>query len=348
MRIRGIGRFRRIAQPYTNRFLPGAIILAYHRVADLASDPQLLCVTPEHFAEHLEVLREKGYPIRLQELGLSLRDRKKLPRGTAVTFDDGYADNLINAKPILERYDVPATVFVTAGYVDQQRDFWWDELESLLLHRDPLPKTLRLQIDGRVHEWDLSLPENCNGTTHGQQRRWNISERSDPTARHSAYRSLHKLLRPLAENDQRRALDELRAWAGLGDFGQSKHTALSRAQIIELAEGGLIEVGSHSMTHPTFSALSVPAQRAEVESSKSRLEEILARPVTSFAYPFGSKLDYTKDTADAVERAGYVCACANFPAVVTSASDRFQLPRFLVRDWDGEEFGRRLGAWLGG
>src|SRR4029077_8826074 len=155
MRIRGIGRLRRLTQPYTNLFLPGAIILLYHRVADPPSDPQLLCVTPKHFAEHLEVLRKQGYPTCLQELGCSLRDRKKLPRGVAVTFDDGYVDNLINAKRILQRYDVPATVFVTTGYVDQQRDFWWDELEKLLLHVDRVPENLRLHIDGRLYEWDL-------------------------------------------------------------------------------------------------------------------------------------------------------------------------------------------------
>jgi peptidoglycan/xylan/chitin deacetylase (PgdA/CDA1 family) len=348
MRIRGVGRLRRLAQPYTNLFLPGAIILAYHRVADLPSDPQLLCVTPKHFAEHLEVLRKRGYPTRLQELGCSLRDRKKLPRGVAVTFDDGYADNLINAKPVLERYEVPATVFVTTGYVDQQRDFWWDELERLLLHVDPLPENLCLHIDGRLYEWNLRLPANTDGTAHEHHGRWNISESHDPSPRHSAYRALHRLLRPLLDTDQRRVLDELRVWTGAANLGQTERAALSRAQIIELAEGGHIEVGSHSVTHPVFSALSAPAQSVEVERSKGALEEILGRPVTSFAYPFGSKADYTEVTASAVERAGYLCACANFPAVVQPASDRFQLPRFLVRDWDGDEFSRRLGAWLSG
>ena len=346
MRMRGLGTLRRLAQPYTNLFLPGPIILLYHRVAHVPSDPQLLCVTPEHFAEQLEVLRKQGYPIRLQELGCGLRDRKKLPRGVAVTFDDGYEDNLTNAKPLLERHDVPATVFVTTGYVNQQRGFWWDELEMLLLHRDPLPKTLRLHIDGMIHDWDLTLSADCNRTAHAQHSRWNISESHDPSPRHALYRALHKLLRPLLEDDQRRVLDRLRVWAGIDELVQTQYGALSRAQILDLAKGGLIEVGCHSVTHPIFSVLSAPAQREEVERSKADLEEIIGLPVTSFAYPFGSKSDYTDDTASEVERAGFLCACANFPAIVTPASDRYQLPRFLVRDWDGDEFSRRLGAWL--
>jgi peptidoglycan/xylan/chitin deacetylase (PgdA/CDA1 family) len=347
MKLRGVGRFRRLAQPYTNLFFPGAIILLYHRVADLASDPQLLSVTPKHFAEHMEVLRREGYPIRLQELSDALRNRSKIPRGAAVTFDDGYTDNLIHAKPILERYDVPATVFVTTGYLDQRRDFWWDELENILLGEHLLPNRLYLEIQGRRYKWDLSLPHSGNGTAHRDHSGWNISERHDPSPRHSAYRALHKLLRPLAETDQRRLLDELHAWAGTERKG-SNNAMLSVRQTIELAEGGLTEVGSHSVTHPTFAALTVAAQSAEIERSKSALEEILGRPVTSFAYPFGSKSDYTEDTAQAVQRAGYLCACANFPEITTRATDRFQLPRFLVRNWDGDEFRARLAGWLGG
>ena len=67
-----------------------------------------------------------------------------------VTFDDGYADNLWNAKPLLERYDVPAAVFVTTGYAGQDREFWWDELETLLLERaGRCRKRCTLNINGR-------------------------------------------------------------------------------------------------------------------------------------------------------------------------------------------------------
>ena len=113
-----------------------------------------------------------------------------------------------------------------------------------------------------------------------------------------------------------------------------------------MADDGLIEVGAHTVTHPVLSALPIEAQNAEVQQSKSDLEEVLGRPVTSFAYPFGSAADYTEETIAAARRAGFLRACSNFPGVVGPDTDRFQLPRFLVRDWDGDEFDRRLRDWL--
>ncbi len=102
MRTRRINRLRRVARWLRNRFAQGTVILLYHRVAELPSDPQLLCVTPQHFAEHLEILRKHANPMSLQQLVKTLQAGKLPRRGVLVTFDDGYVDNLNNAKPLLK------------------------------------------------------------------------------------------------------------------------------------------------------------------------------------------------------------------------------------------------------
>lgn len=109
----------------------GAVaILLYHRVADLASDPQRLAVTPAHFEEHLRVIGDTCTPVALADVPSMLRAPRRLPeRAVAVTFDDGYRDNLHAAKPLLERHGVPATVFVASGYVGSGKPFWWDALD---------------------------------------------------------------------------------------------------------------------------------------------------------------------------------------------------------------------------
>src|SRR5262249_37482648 len=107
----GLATLRQAVRRFRDRFKPAPLILLYHRVADLPSDPQLLSVTPEHFKEHLEILRNNARPMALGEMVRALRDNKLPRRAVAVTFDDGYADNLLNGKPLLHQYDVPATVY---------------------------------------------------------------------------------------------------------------------------------------------------------------------------------------------------------------------------------------------
>lgn len=112
--------------------VPGdAVVLMYHSISHRSPDPWRLHVPPQVFAEHLRVIRERYRPVTLLELGDGLAARRLRPRSVAVTFDDGYLDNLEAAVPLLESLGVPATVFVTTGYVGAARDFWWEELTEV-------------------------------------------------------------------------------------------------------------------------------------------------------------------------------------------------------------------------
>jgi peptidoglycan/xylan/chitin deacetylase (PgdA/CDA1 family) len=129
MKIPGIRRLRRVVQKVQNRLAPGGLILLYHRVAEMGSDPWALCVSPCHFAEHLEVLQKLGCTVRLQQLNQTLQSGKRPERQVAITFDDGYADNLHLGKPLLESYEIPATIFLATGYMVQEREFWWGRIK---------------------------------------------------------------------------------------------------------------------------------------------------------------------------------------------------------------------------
>ena len=113
------------------RLRSSPLILLYHRVANAKPGPHSnvsgLSVTPEHFEQQLAVLRRRFAPLRLRDL-LESPPRFRHP-AVAVTFDDGYADNLHAALPLLERFGIPATFFVTSGMLGGEREFWWDTLE---------------------------------------------------------------------------------------------------------------------------------------------------------------------------------------------------------------------------
>jgi len=314
-------------------------------VAESPTDPQQLVVTPAHFAEHLEVLRDYGRAVSLRQLSRALREGAPLRGNPALTFDDGYADNLYHAKPLLERYDTPATVFVTSGHVGTDREFWWDELERLLLLPGTVPATLRLDLDGTAYHWQLDEASHYDEEAYRSHRRWSALEASDPGSRQRVYRSLCSLLRPLPEELRRKALAELQAWAGSTAIGRSTHRALSEDEVRRVADGGLVEVGAHTVSHPVLSALPERTQKQEITESRARLEAILGRPVESFAYPYGTRADYLPSTVDIAREAGFAYACSNFEGIVAADTDPYQLPRFVVRNWNGDEFDRHLRKW---
>ena len=128
---------------------PRGMILMYHRIAEERFDPWNLCVTPENFSQQLEVLKSSGLNVmHLHELAASLSSGKIPKRSVVLTFDDGYLDNLENGRPILERYGIPATVFVASGYLASEGEFWWDAMERVLLTPGKLPETLEVEVDG--------------------------------------------------------------------------------------------------------------------------------------------------------------------------------------------------------
>lgn len=114
-------------------------MLLYHRVAELPVDSFRLAVTPDRFAEQLEEIRTRFQVFRLTELADAIKAGELQRRSVAITFDDGYVDNLVNAKPLLERYEIPATVFVASGHLGSSRNFWWDDLELLCSKDRGLP-----------------------------------------------------------------------------------------------------------------------------------------------------------------------------------------------------------------
>ena len=338
-------RLRRIVRWPRSRSEGKVLILLYHRVVEPHLDPWGLAVTPHHFAEHLEVLREHAHPIGLQQLSRALLDGNLPDRSVIVTFDDGYADNLYNAKPLLERYSIPATIFLIAGYIGHEREFWWDELDRLLLQPGTLPEKLDLSVNGNTYRWELGEAAHYSEDASQRHRGWRAGKEA-PTARHYLFRTLRELLKPLTEDQQRKALDELLTWSGAEPAVRPTQRPLTFEEVVVLAQGGLIEVGAHTMTHPLLSALPEASQREEILESKFRLEEILNRQVTSFSYPYGSMSAYTAETVSLVREAGFSCACSAFAGVVERSTDSFELPRVWVRDWERDRFAKRLSRWF--
>jgi peptidoglycan/xylan/chitin deacetylase (PgdA/CDA1 family) len=267
-------------------------------------------------------------------------------RAVALTFDDGYADNLLHARPLLEQYKVPATAFVPTGRLEEGGEFWWDELGRVLLQPGHLPGSLHLEVGDSEHNWDLGEAATYTTAQARQYSMWKAWERA-PTRRHALYCQMYDLLSGLEPAGQSAVMAQLRAWASVTGEARETYRSLTPDELRSLAQSDLVEIGAHTVTHANLAALPLQAQMREIAHGKARLETIIGRPVDGFAYPFGRQCDYTKQTVAQVRAGGFTYACSNVAGLVTPATDRFQFPRMQVHDWDGAEFARRLKWWLG-
>jgi peptidoglycan/xylan/chitin deacetylase (PgdA/CDA1 family) len=328
MKIPGVKTAKAASRWVRARILGGALILGYHRISRPEADPYDNCVSPEHFAEHLDALRRWTNPLRLSQLVNHLKSGSLPPRSVAVTFDDGYVDNLEHAKPLLETYDIPATVFVSTGY--KGREFWWDELDRLVMFSSADPGSLRLETGaGRFQQKPHS---------RGKEAEY---PRQDTDRRQFA-RELYTFLLALDVEDLQRAMDTIRIWSALPSARDAVR-AMDPNELKRLADSGLIELGSHTCNHLFLPRLSLERQREEILAGKQELETVLGKPVAGFAYPNGQ---FTEETRQIVREAGFAYACTSLQDVVRPETDLYDLTRFWQRDVDGDKFISGLNLWL--
>lgn len=343
MQLRGLSRLRRVWRRLKRSLAPqqGALILCYHRVAEMPQSPRRLWVSPQRFAEQLDALTRHFVPLSLSELAERLRAGKVPDKAVVVTFDDGYADNLWNARPLLERFGVPATVFVTTGLVGTDREFYWDELERLLLS-----ETVTRGNGETVKQGSEEAEKRGNGEGRGEQelclemggqvRRWRLVT---PEERLKAYHEIHDEMTSMPPEQREAILKQLRIWAGADERGRSTHRLMTVEELATISRDGLVEIGAHTVNHPDLSALPPERQQWEIETSKRQLEEWLGRLIRWFAYPYGRGSAVTRQL---VQEAGFEAACSMSLGSTTNRSDPFWLPRIFVENWDGDELMRRL------
>lgn len=287
------------------------IILLYHRVADLPSDPEMLAVTPMNFLRHMEFIKQEFPIVRFDEDWSNV----KKP-AVAVTFDDGYADNVLEALPVLEKVGVPATFFISSGHLGTDRIFWWNRLENILLQDGYFPSTFTLDDVRNKRTWDTGTSEQ----------------------RKMLYSALFILMLKATPVQREGWLNQLEQWAGLINREGDIHRSMTQDEIKRLAVSPWTTIGAHTVTHSALSALNEEQQRQEILTSKQDLENLTGMKITTFSYPFGRKRDYNRASVRLCREAGFVKAASNFPGQVHRWTDLYQLPRHLVRNWDIETF----------
>lgn len=320
-----LGSARKLVCAPINRLInsidPPVIVLVYHRITTLLSDPEMLAVSPGNFRTQMQYLKDRYPIVRFEE------DWAEAAKpAVCITFDDGYADNALEALPILEEAGVPATFFVSTGTIGTRSEFWWHELERIILNGQSLPPSFTLKV-GRL------------------KRTWATGSVS---LRQEFFREAVQLMTnadTLSRND---LLNQIRATSGINaESAGDTHRTMSIEELRRLASSRWATIGAHTVTHTQLSSLTTDAQRAELETSKRELENWLGRETKVFSYPYGRRCHYTQESIALCREVGFSKAAANFPGQAHRWTDPYQIPRHLVRNWPLEIFTEKLrGFWI--
>jgi peptidoglycan/xylan/chitin deacetylase (PgdA/CDA1 family) len=296
----------------------------YHRVANLRSDPWELAVAPENFREHVRILTESRRVVPLR----TMVDEVRKGRGSgmvAITFDDGYIDIFDNALPILAEFQCPATTFLVADALGRKRGFWWDDLTQIIFDPPALPPELGLVLGDEPFKWRRRESAAAGA----------IGERD----RKALYYSLWRRMNSLDEAGREECLGRLAEWAGIPAANDPSNWAMSGEQASRMAAGGLMDIGAHTMTHPSLPTLTRNRQRTEILRSRSACEEIVSRRIDMFAYPFGN---FDEVSVELTGRAGYSACFTTRAGTMSSQRNPLMLPRLNIGNFTGKRFRRAL------
>lgn len=291
----GLGLAARVAG------VPSLAIVTYHRV--LPSPDPLLPSEPdvEQFREQARYLARHMRVFALPEALDRLRSGVLPSRAICITFDDGYANNLHCALPVLRSVGIPATVFVATGYLDGGS--MWNDVVIESFRRCVLP-VLDLTSLGLGH-----YPLDCL-----VNRRAGVAD------------VLGRLkYRPVAERKT-----VVASLATLAEVDLPRNLMLTSSEVLALHQQG-VELGGHTVNHPILSTLSPEDARREIGDGAVRLTQITGARPQLFAYPNGRPgADFGPEHEAIVREAGFSHALTTEWGLGRQNSDPYRIPRITL------------------
>jgi len=281
---------------------PQVATLMYHHVCPREGEHPNF-VSPEKFRAQMEYFSREWQVLSLDELAEYVLLGKSIPeRAVAITLEDGYQDNYRYAYPILKEYRIPATVFLTTGYVGSRDIFWWNRIDYAIQH------TSRSNLHlGKLGAYSVR------------------SEAEKTLAASVITENLRKLPEAKRELLVEKVIDICEAEAR-SDLNNNHF--LSWEECKEMKNNS-IDIGSHTVSHPMLTRLPPKQARYEMEQSKKHIEEKLGMEVKAFSYPFG---DYDTDMVALVRKSGYAYAVTATPRKAIGSEDNvYQIGRVAPR-----------------
>lgn len=298
----------------------GGIILLYHGVTDAPSQGvenfSGKHIRADEFERQMSWIANHANPMTFRDMAERLEAGEALPENSVcVTFDDGYRNNHDVALPILKRYEVPATFFISTGFIGESRLFWTDKVEHLINHTGKAV----LEITVPSGQWSYEI--------------------TDEASRIYAISDLKADLKRLPPQERDEVIETLRSVSGNpgGWEDVPNYQTLSWEQLHALDAPPRYEVGGHSVNHEILAYLDRQALVHEVAQSLASLGEAVGRKVDLFSYPEGGVDHYDENVIDVLKAHGVVHCPSAQRGTNPPGSDSFHFKRIMV-GFMGEPF----------
>lgn len=284
------------------------IILNYHGVVQ-NYDPSL---TKNHlplhqFEEQMNYFKKHFTILSTEEIFESriTKSENKLKKCIAITFDDGYKNNLETAFPVLNSLNIPATIFVTGqSVVNATLPLWYDVLDIL--------------------NSQLSWPKLKDEIINTGLKNFNCSTFKD----YGSFKNYIKYNTPEIKGSILELLNKNATLKTLFDQSNSEYwKLLNEMDLLTISKSKLIEIGSHGLTHSNLDKLNDVTLNHELIETKSLLENCIKKNVSSIAFPDGA---YNQTVKDACRNAGYKRMLAVDLRIKTDLTDTDILPRLSI------------------
>jgi peptidoglycan/xylan/chitin deacetylase (PgdA/CDA1 family) len=269
-------------------------ILMYHKVGPNPSPYFGASVSPDTFEKQIHFFLKHYRIVALEEL-VNLHKFEGRKAIISITFDDGYQGVYRWAFPVLKKYNVPATIFLTTGFTDTHKIIWHDYLAWILYAAKKKFRANPTSLTGLPEEVAVPVKDIL---LSGDEDYLNIQ----------LLREIALSLKYITDEGRGRIFDRLTELLAIEVPLEFERAMLSWDEIREMSRHN-IYFGAHTKTHPVLSNLSSERAKSEIVGSKTEIENYIQTAVTTFAYPFGKEGDFTEENVSQIQDCGLKLAC---------------------------------------
>lgn len=289
--------------PFVKRPTGAFPILTYHNFVSGKQDLYFQGFPVDFFESQLNFLHRYYQILPLTELIGRLSHRDPIPSNAlALTFDDGYRDNYTLAYPVLKKFGVPATIFLTTKYIDQVAIPWNAELSHAI--KKTGQSSLVLTFNSHDEVFDI----------HSEQARLQALDR------------LLEILRNIPDTEKQRKLKDIYNQLKIKDFSELAGMMMTWDQVREMKRNGIC-FGAHTVNHPILTRIPIEESKKEMEDSRRRIETELDDAVGLFAYPNGNAQDFNEFHKALAKDAGFKAAFSTLHGMNTPETDPYAFRR---------------------